>query len=311
MPLVSMKSMLADALAGGYAVCYCESWNLESFQAVIDAASDADAPVIAGFSGGFLADPDRKRPERLSYYAGLRLALAGASVPVSFLLNESDSLPQIEEAIDLGFNAVMIENEHLDPDAYRRLVKKTVARARPSGVSVEAQLGTLPHGCDLGAGQGEVTDPRAAREFVEDTGIDALGVSVGNIHILTSGESPLHLDRLESIHAEVDVPLVLHGGTGIPPEYAAQVICRGVAKINFGTVLKQVFLAAVREKLEAYQEPMNPHPFVGMGGPQDVLVAGREAMMAQVRKLLHRFGAAGRAGGLACAGTAPTREVNE
>src|SRR5438874_12780051 len=107
MPLVSMKRLLTDALSGRYAVCYCESWNLESLQAVIEAAEEMRSPVIGGFNGGFLMHPTRSRPERLTYYAGFARALRESSVPVAFLLNETDDLAQIEEGIELGFNAVM------------------------------------------------------------------------------------------------------------------------------------------------------------------------------------------------------------
>src|ERR1035441_1112159 len=101
----------ADARQGGYAVCYCEAWSLESFQAEVEAAEEARSPVIAGFNGGFLMHPGRKRAENLSFYSGLGSSLEKARVPAALILNESKSLAQIEEAIDLGFNAVMVENE--------------------------------------------------------------------------------------------------------------------------------------------------------------------------------------------------------
>src|SRR5690242_16498084 len=115
MALVSMNGLLATARTGGYAVCYCESWNLESFQAVVEAAEEMRSPIIAGFNGGFLRSASRPRPERLSYYAGLRLALEESSIPVAFILNETDDFAQIEEGIELGFNAVMVESDYLEP----------------------------------------------------------------------------------------------------------------------------------------------------------------------------------------------------
>src|SRR5690242_1662201 len=100
MALVSMADLLGAARAGGYAVCYCESWNLESFQAVIETAEEVHSPIIAGFNGGFLGHASRSKPERLSYYAGLRLALEQSSTPVAFILNETDDFAQIEEGLD-------------------------------------------------------------------------------------------------------------------------------------------------------------------------------------------------------------------
>jgi ketose-bisphosphate aldolase len=293
MPLTSMKEILEDARHRGYSACYCESWNLESLQAVVEAAEAERSPIIAGFNGGFLLRSGRTTFEQLGYYASLRAALARASVPVTFLLNESDSLEQIEQAIELGFDAVMPENENLSEEDYARLVKEVVKKAHAKGVTVEAQVGHLADAS--GGTEADPTDPDAARSFVEATQIDALGVAVGNVHILTSGKRRLDLSALEKIRAVVEIPLVLHGGTGIPLEMAPRCIELGVAKVNFGTGLKQAYLAAVAEKLAKYHEPMSPHPFLGLGGDNDLLVAGREAVKAEVAKLLRAYCSAGMA----------------
>jgi ketose-bisphosphate aldolase len=294
MPLVSMIELLAAARAGGYAVCYCESWNLESLQAVIEAAEELCAPVVAGFNGGFLMHPNRFRPERLVYYGCLVAAVRASTVPVAFLLNETDDLAQIEEGIHAGFNSVMVENACLGLAEYRQRVKEVVRMARAKHVSVEAQIGHLPNGLDNGNG-GEVTDPAGAQAFVAETGIDALGVSIGNVHILTRGTARINLDSLRKIRAAVDIPLVIHGGTGFPAEHAAEAIALGVAKFNFGTNLKQAYLATVRAALGAYAEPMSPHPFLGMGGDKDIMVAGRNAVKKKTKELILTYGYAGRA----------------
>jgi fructose/tagatose bisphosphate aldolase len=293
MPLAPMNDLLAAAKSGAYAVCYCESWNLESLQAVIEAAEEMCAPIIAGFNGGFLRHVSRPKPERLSYYAGLGTALRESSVPVAFLLNETDNLEQIEEGIDLGFNAVMVESDFPGPDDYRQLVKRVVRFAHDRNVSVEAQIGRLPHGSETGHLTGQATDPRLVRGFVEDTGIDALGISIGNVHILTRGKAVIDVDRLARIREEIEIPLVIHGGTGFPPESAREVINLGVAKFNFGTNLKQIYLTALREGLARYSEPMNPHPLVGMGGREDILTAARDAVKQKVRELIRAFTYAG------------------
>jgi len=294
MPLVSLVQMLERARSVGYAVCYCEAWNLESLQAVVAAAEELHSPIITGFNGGFLAHAGRAQSEDLAIYAGMGLAaLRHSNIPAALLLNETDNLAQIEEGISLGFNGVMVENEHLPLEEYRRLVKHVVNLAHRHDVWVEGQIGKLPDGS--GHSEAEPTDPATARAFVEETGIDALGVAVGNTHILTRGKAPVDFDRLGKIHDVVKVPLVLHGGTGIPLKLAQSCIRLGVAKVNFGTALKQAYLAAVREKLVNYREPMNPHPFLGMGGTEDVLVAGREAVKLKVKELLEAFGSAGKA----------------
>lgn len=305
MPLVPMTRLLADATRVGYAVCYCEAWSLESFQAVIQAAEELRSPIIAGFNGGFLLRAPKAHAENLPYYASLALAIPRTSVPVAFLLNETDSLTQIKEAVELGFNAVMVENERLRLDEYRRLVKQVVEIAHGHGVSVEAQIGRLPDGS--GHANAETTDPALARAFAEQTAIDALAVAVGNVHILTTGNAVLDLRRLDTIHEQVRLPLVLHGGTGIPLEVVRDCIRLGVAKVNFGTVLKQAYLEAIRGKLAAYRVPMNPHPFLGMGGEQDLLLAGLEAVKIKVKELLHAFGSVGKAHNLAANGTTVSR----
>ena len=292
MPMVSMKELLQRARSGGYAVTYCESWNLESFQAIVAAAEEESAPFIAGFNGGFLGHSGRAKPEDLRHYACLSEALGNCRVPAAFLLNESDDFAQIAQAIELGFNSVMVENEHLELDSYRELVRRVVTLAHSRGVSVEAQMGHLPN--PLAHGQGDATNPEAARAFVEETGIDALGVAVGNVHILTEGKAPVDEDTLGKIHQAVPVPLVLHGGSGIPLEFAPQLIRLGVAKINFGTSLKQAYLEAVRAKLAAYHVPMSPHPFLGMGGPEDIMVAGREAVKTKAREIIQALGGSGK-----------------
>ncbi len=293
MALVSMKELLNRAQSEAYAVCYCEAWNLESFQAVIEAAEEAESPIICGFNGGFLVHKERDKPESIAYYASMSVALRESPIPAAFLLNETDDLPQIVRGIDLGFNAVMVENERLPMEDYLPLVRKVVRYAHEAGVSVEAAVGRLADGA--GHVKAEGTDPILARQFVEETEIDALGVAVGNVHILTRGEASIDLDALESIHHHVPVPLVLHGGTGIQLRDVRNYINRGVAKINFGTVLKQAYLAAAKQALTDYREPMNPHPFIGIGGRHDALMAGRQAVKKKVKELLVQCGSAGKA----------------
>jgi ketose-bisphosphate aldolase len=297
MPVTPLAVMLAEARSAGYALSYTESWNLESLQAVIDAAEKHNSPIIAGFNGGFLRHSARKKPENLAYYACFRNALEHAKVPVAFLLNESDSLEQIRQGIDLGFNAVMPESDNLGIEAYRELVQAVVAIAKPRGVWVEAQIGALPVGGQKSNGHGRITDPDVAAEFVQDTGVDALAVSIGNVHILTEGKATVNLDVLRRIGERVTVPLVIHGGTSLAPGTVREMTRFGVAKVNFGTVLKQAYLEAVRTSLAKYHVPFSPHEFLGIGGPEDVMRAGREAVEREVQRLIEVCGSRGRVTG--------------
>lgn len=293
MPLAPLQALLAAAQSGGYAVCYCESWNLESVQAVLEAAVRMRAPAIVGFNGGFLAHESRQRPEDLLFYASFLKALQCAPVPVSFLLNESTELAQIRDAIHLGFNAVMPDNEGMEENDYRRFVEDVVAIARPAGVFVEAQVGQLA--CGAGQSSGRLTDPGAAAEFVNATGIDALAIAVGNVHILTEGKCRLDVGAVERIRERVDIPLVLHGGTGLADDDLQAAVRAGVTKLNFGTGLKQAYLEAVRTALAEYRYPLSPHEFLGVGGPKDILVAGRNAVRDKVCELIRFSGSAGKA----------------
>ncbi len=294
MPISSLHDILRNAHNGSYGVPYCESWNLESAQAVVAAAERVRSPAIVGFNGGFLQHPWRHQPEKLAWYAGMRMALESAKVPAALLLNESTTLGQIAEAIQLGFNAVMPENEGRAPDEYEGVVKETVALAHPQGVWVEAQIGTLPAGNDNHHANGERTDPRRAAAFVAATGIDALGVSIGNVHVMTKGKASPDLDALQRIREMVAVPLVVHGGTSLSPESLRKMVGLGVAKINFGTVLKQAYLKAVRERLSCYSPPSDPHRYLGMGGEEDIMTAGRAAVQSKIEEIMQICGSAGR-----------------
>jgi len=294
-PLESVPAMLQKARDGGYAVGYFESWNLESLYGVVEAAEQARAPVIIGFNGAFLSRPERKAPERLSWYGALgRAAAIDARVPCGFIFNECAEDEWTREAVTAGFNLVMPADPEASHEAYLERVRDVVDYAHSRDVAVEAELGELPAGVPgFAHGDGERTDPERARGFVRATGVDLLAVSVGNVHVSLSGRTALDLDRLKAIRRAVDVPLVLHGGSGIADEPLRQAIAIGVAKVNYGTILKQRYLAAVRRAL-AKDEP-NPHALLGMGGPEDVMVAGRGAVREAVLERLPALGSAGRA----------------
>ena len=295
MPLESVPAMMRRAREGGYAIGYFESWNLELLYGVVEAAEQARAPVIIGYNGTFLSRPERTAAERLSWYGALgRAAANDAKVPCGFIFNECADDDRTEAAVDAGFNLVMPADPAAAYDDYVRRVRGLVAYARTRGVAVEAELGELPAGVPAFAhGKGEKTDPERARAFVRATGADLLAVSVGNVHVSLSGRTSLDLDHLKAIRRAVDVPLVLHGGTGIADDSLRQAIAIGVAKVNYGTGLKQRYLSAVRRALAS--DELNPHALLGMGGPEDVMIAGRSAVREAVLERLPALGSAGRA----------------
>jgi fructose-bisphosphate aldolase, class II len=262
---------------------------------VIDAAEQTHSPIIVGFNGGFLSGHDRLAGERLSWYAALgRAAAESASVPCGLLFNECPSDDWVALAIKSGFNLVMPADASAPFDRYVERVSALARLAHAHGVAVEAEVGELPSGvAGHGSGGGSRTDPSLAARFVSATGIDLLAVSVGNVHVKVDGTQDLDLGLLAEIHRQVKLPLVLHGGTGISACSLRQAISLGVAKVNYGTYLKQSYLRAVRGALD--REGLDPHRVLGMGGADDLLVAGRFGVRDAVLERIDLLGCCGRA----------------
>lgn len=295
MPLKPIREMLTDAQTRNYAVGYFESWNLESLQGVIDAAEKAMSPVIIGFNGEFLCHNERRVEERLSIYGRLgREAAETAKIPCGFICNECPDDRWIRKAVETGFNLVMPADPGAPYEEFCGRVRDIVQHAHANGVAVESEVGELPSGLDAGQHrEGRITDPALAEDFVRVTGVDLLSVSVGNVHIRLSGSSALDLRRLSQIHERVHVPLVLHGGSGIDDKSLSAAIGLGVVKVNYGTYLKQRYLAALRKALAFDCE--NPHELVGLGGQNDIMVAGRNAVRDAVMERLPSLNCVGKA----------------
>ena len=298
MPLVSFYQLMEGAERGGYAVGYFESWNLESLQGVIDAAEEEESPVIVGFNGIDLPDPRRLATERLELYAALGLAACKqTSSPAALLFNESPHPAWVERAIELGFNVVMFSDDHLPPDELRNQVQWTVGIARERA-AVEAEMEAVP---GLGSGledlphKVDLTDPERAAKFVAETGVDALGVSLGQAHLHGRKTVGIDLERLRRIRACVDVPLVLHGATSIDDSALREAIHCGIAKINVGSALRTAFYRAVSQQIAATGSGFNPYEVLGSGRGKDALMAGRLAVRDVVRRKMRLFGSAGRA----------------
>jgi ketose-bisphosphate aldolase len=291
----NIKQMLDRAARGNYAIGYFESWNLESLQGVVDAAERSRSPIILGFNGDFLSRPDRLAEERLEIYAAIaRAAADSAGVPCGLIFNECPHDEWIRRASKLGFNLVMPADPRAPFELYTRRVAKLVQYAHELGVSVEAEVGELPCGASGSVGDdGNATTPEIAEQFVNATGVDLLAVSVGNVHIRVEGEQGLDLSRLAEIRRRVSVPLVLHGGSGIEANALREAIKLGVGKVNYGTYLKQHYLAAIRAALAANER--NPHELLGIGGPRDVMVAGRVAVRNAVLQRIGLLGCEGKA----------------
>jgi ketose-bisphosphate aldolase len=295
MPLKPVSVLVHDAREKKYALGYFESWNFESLQGVLDAAEQTRSPIILGFNGDFMSRGGRRLPERLRCYAELgKAAASGASVPCGLIFNECPLDDWVREAVLAGFNLVMPADPEASYEDYVRRVKELTEHAHQRGAAVEAEIGQLPSGASGEVkDDGQMTDPAVAARFVQATGVDLLAVSVGNVHVMLRGERELDLERLARIHEHVAVPLVLHGGTGIPGLALREAIRRGVVKVNYGTYLKQRYLKAVFFALE--KGNANPHEILGLGGDRDLMVAGRIAVRDAVLERIELLGCCGKA----------------
>ena len=297
MPLVPLTRLLADARAGGYAVGYFEAWDSYSLEAVVEAAEAERAPVVLGF-GCLLVDHawlDGGGIEALGCLG--RPVAEKTRVPTCFLLNETHTLEQALRGPEAAFTAVMMHTDGKSSGESVEQVAALVRAAHARGVAVEGELGRLPSATEgeIDDTQAVLTDPDEAAAFVAATGVDCLAVSFGNVHLLEGRAAPVDLDRLAAVHRRVDVPLVVHGATSFPPEAVAEAIARGVAKFNVGTVLKRTFLEGLAEAVEARAEDLGPHDLLGSHGPHDLLEAGKQRLIPEVRSLIRLYGGSGRA----------------
>ena len=246
--LVNLQEILAPADEGGYAVGAFNCYNYETFRGCIAAGEEMGAPVIAAFGAAYLTNMS------LDTAHAIVASLAyEACVPICLHLDHCRDMNVIFRAIKSGFGSVMYDGSAL-PFAENVANTRMVCQvAHACGVSVEAELGCLAVGVDSHEGRAEdveqYTDPQAAREFVTATEVDALAVSIGTVHGLYKGKPHIRTDILEEIHRAVDVPLVLHGGSGTPEGDLHECIARGIAKINVNTEISSAVVAQTAQML--------------------------------------------------------------
>ena len=299
MPIVPAPQLLAEAVTGGYAIGYFESWDSYSFEAALDAAEAENAPVIVGFGATMLSDDwlDGRRGIEALGAMGRQL-LEGCRVPVSFLLNETHTLDQAKRGVDAGFNFVMIDSQKWPTERAIEATAQLVEYAHPHGVAVESELGSLPDFIDgkISDDHAYRTDPDEAADYVRRTGIDAMAIAVGNVHLLTAFKSEIDIPAIEAIRTAVPrTPLVLHGGTGFPDDAVRAAIGAGVAKFNVGTRLKKSYLDAVVARTTTWTGDESPHDLVGSHKASDFQEAGKAAFTETVRGFLRLYGSAGKA----------------
>ncbi len=286
--LVSAKEMLEKAKAGHYAVGQFNINNLEWTKAVLLTAQEMNSPVILGVSEG-----------AGKYMCGYKTIVGmvegmieglGITVPVALHLDHG-SYEHAYKCIEAGFSSVMFDGSHYPIEEN---IAKTTELARvcaEKGISLEAEVGSIGGEEDGVVGAGEVADPNECK-MIADLGVTMLAAGIGNIHGKYPANWPgLRFDALEAISNKTgDMPLVLHGGTGIPADMIKKAISLGVSKINVNTECQLSFAAATRTYIEAGKD------LQGKGfDPRKLLAPGTEAIKATVREKIELFGSANKA----------------
>jgi ketose-bisphosphate aldolase len=294
--MVSMTRLLEDARRGSYAVAYFEAWDAYSLEATLEAAEAENAPTILGF-GGMMADTAWLESGGIETLAAIgRAACDRARVPVALLWNEAQTLAQCRRGVEAGFNAVMLDSTGLSAEDATAQVADLARFAHEHGATVEAELGHLADADPSGAfAGGDRTNPDEAAAFVDATGIDCLAVAIGNVHLLTDRDAPIDLAHLAAIRSRLGVPLAIHGGSSFPTASVPGAIALGVAKMNVGSILKRVFLDAIRKYVAGLDPGVDVHEVMGSHKSADLLCVGKAAIVPKMREMLRLYGASGRA----------------
>ena len=284
MPLVNMTDMLNKALEEDYAVGQFNINNLEWTQAILEACEEENSPVILGVSEG-----------ATSYMGGFNTVVniveglledMEITIPVAIHLDHGGSFESCKKAIDAGYTSVMIDASHDPFEENIETTKKVVEYAKKHNVSVEAELGTVGGEEDGVIGGIKYADPQECQELVERTGIDALAPALGSVHGPYQGEPDLGFPEMKEIMEATGVPLVLHGGTGIPNEDIKKAINRGTSKINVNTDFQQAWTKVVRELLAEDKDVYDPRKIIG---------PGKEGIIETAKKKIDIFGSANKA----------------
>lgn len=265
MPLVTTKKMLEDARKDGYAVGAFNVENLEMVMAVVAAAEELRAPVI------LQTTPSTVRYSSLDYLkAMVEVAARRADVPVAIHLDHGESFDMAMAALRAGYTSIMIDGSHSVFEENLALTLRVAEAAHAMGVPVEAELGKVGgKEDDTDGGDGGYTVPSEAAEFTARTGADFLAVAIGTAHGVYKGIPRLDVDRLSQIAALVDIPLVLHGASGVPDDAVRDCISRGVAKVNFATELRIAYSDGVKAALSKDPGVFDPKKY-GKAGMAEV-----------------------------------------
>lgn len=285
MALVSMKEMMIKGKKEGYAIGQFNLNNLEYTQAILQAAEEEKSPVILGVSEG-----------AARYMGGFKTVVNmvkglmedfGTTVPVAIHLDHGSSFEKCKEAIDAGFSSVMIDASSKPLAENIETTKQVVEYAHARGISVEAELGVVGGQEDDVIADGVIyADPAECKQLVDQTNIDCLAPALGSVHGPYKGEPNLGFEEMEVISSQSDLPLVLHGGTGIPLKDIQRAISLGTSKINVNTENQIEGTKAVRKVLANDTEVYDPRKY---------LAPMKDAIKASVIAKMREFGSSQKA----------------
>jgi len=247
--LVNLAQILTPAAARGYAIASFNVFGWEDARACVAAAEQLGAPVALAVNLNF------RESMPLEVIASMLRRLAeDAATPVCVHLDHCYDVPEVRRAVDAGFTSVMYDGSQLPLADNIRGTASVVEYAHAVGCSVEAEIGSVPYAEGRTHIKSELTEPEHAAQLARESGADAIAISIGNIHRLTTPGAIIDFARLARIEALVSRPLVIHGTSGIFERDIAELARTRVAKFNIGTVLRQAFGASVRDSLARHPE---------------------------------------------------------
>ena len=254
--LVTSEKMLLDAQKNGYAVGAFNAENMEMVMAIVEVATELNAPVI------IQTTPSTVRYAGTDMYQAMVAAAAkNAPVPVVMHLDHGNSFDLAERALKSGYTSLMFDGSHEKFEDNIALTKKVVDFARPYHIPVEAELGKVGGKEDDLEAEGGCTDPVEAAEFVKKTGVASLAVAIGTAHGVYNKEPKLDIERLKEIRKVVEVPLILHGASGLSDGAVQACIKEGICKVNFATELRIAYTEGVKELLAKDEKAFDPKKY--------------------------------------------------
>ncbi|MED1783240.1 class II fructose-1,6-bisphosphate aldolase [Brevibacillus fortis] len=260
MALVSSTQMLREARAQGYCVGAFNVHTMEMLQAVVEAASEANAPLILQTTVGTVR---HLGPEYVAAIA--RVAAQQARVPIALHLDHCHEEELIVRCIEAGYTSVMIDASMHPFAENAEMTRRVVALAQKHGVNVEAELGKVGGVEDdlvVDEADAALADPAECERFIELTGVDTLAPAIGTAHGIYKGEPRIDFARIEEIARRVSVPLVLHGGSGIPEEQVKRAVKLGMAKMNVATELRIAFSQAIKSVFDHNPQENDPRTYM-------------------------------------------------